>query len=71
MEKKPKKVLGYSKRFGTAYILIEPTLSGDLYMVSTSRGWPQVWFCDRRNIEVVNGFKLPPKLAAQNITIKE
>jgi len=60
-EKKPTKVLGYSRKNATAYIVIEPTRSKDLFLVSTSRGWPQVWLCARRNIEVVNGFKLPTK----------
>lgn len=62
MKNKPKRVIGYSKRSALPYIYVEETLSPTTVLVSTSKGWPQVWMVDRSNIDFVLGgekFVLP------------
>lgn len=54
---KPKKVIGYSKRSKLAYIWVKKTPGGGAFLVSTSKGWPQVWMVDVQNMEFVNGGK--------------
>lgn len=53
-KEKPTKVIGYSRRTGSSYIYVAKTHSPDIVMVSTSRGWPQVWMAEIKNIDFVN-----------------
>jgi hypothetical protein len=45
-------VVGYDERIGMPCVYADATISDDIFLVSTKRGWPQVWMA---NAKISNG----------------